>query len=98
MPRRKPGRAQREAVVVLGREAVEMALADLPSASQYILNNPKPVRQAIAEIRRCLPDRLEDAISYAAGLAPDLRVAVAGAWAGGAGAHALARLGIEEAL
>lgn len=100
MPPRAPrdgvGRARAEATIVLGREAVEAALADLPKASRYIIDHPAEVRAAVRTILGHLPEQLEEAIAYAASMDPQLREAVAGAWAGGASTAALASLGIEE--
>lgn len=89
-------RAAREAAVVLGRSAVEQALADREAVASYILANPAAVREAVRAIRSYLPADVPGAVAYAAGLEVPLRVAIAGAWADRATARVLAGLGLEE--
>lgn len=88
-------RDKREAIVILGRETVEEALANIDQAVAYSLANPKAVKEAASEIykrRASIPD----AIAYAETLAPDLRRALAASWAGDAGRRAIAALGLVE--
>lgn len=90
-------RAAREAAVILGRSAVEQALADRAAVAAYLAAHPAAVLAAVRGIRGHLPDDVPGAVAFAAGLAEPVRVAVAGAWADGATARLLAGLGLEEA-
>lgn len=89
-------REKAEAIVILGREIVEQVLADPTQAVEVMLARPSEVLEAIEQIRACLPDGVERAVEIASSLTPELRIAVAGAWAGGATSLALSYLEIEE--
>lgn len=89
-------RAAREAVVILGRAAVERALSHRDQVTAYLAANPREVREAIAGIRQYLPHDVPGAVTFATSLPPAMREAIAGGWVEGAGLRAISRLGLEE--
>lgn len=89
-------RAAREAAVILGRSAVEQALADRQGVAEYLLAHPAAVLEAVHGIRAHLPNEVAAAVTFAATLEPAVRVAVAGAWADRGTARVLAGVGLEE--
>lgn len=93
---RPRSKAAREAAVILGRDAVERAMANREAVTSYLHQNPGAVRAAIRGILAHLPDDVPAAVAFAATLPAELRTAIAGAWADRAAARLLNVMGLEE--
>lgn len=84
-----------DAKVVLGRDAVKAALNNPDLAALLFTKHAG----AVAEASQGIIDRRKDvaaAQAYAASLPPEVRFALAGAWAGNAGQRAVDATGLEE--
>ncbi|MBM3270040.1 MAG: hypothetical protein FJZ01_20590 [Candidatus Sericytochromatia bacterium] len=86
-------RDRAEAIVVLGRAVVEEALADLDRAARLFADDPEAVEAAVKGIRG---KTAQEAREFAAGLAHETKIALAGAWIGETFTRAMERLGFEE--
>lgn len=84
-----------EATAVLGRAVVEEALADLDRAARLFALHAPAVRKAIAGFRERGRNVVE-ARAFAEALPHEVKVALAGAWAGDAGKRAIESTGLEE--
>jgi urease accessory protein UreF len=89
-------KAAREAAVILGSAAVARAVANRDAVTAYLYEHPGEVRAAIKAIVAYLPSDVTGATAYASTLAPELRTALAGAWADRAAPRVLAGIGLEE--
>lgn len=82
-----------EARVVFGLQAVEEALTDPLTVAREVARSPRRVQDAVRALQGMLPERLQDAASYASNLPPPLRLAVAGLWCGDSSARRVMRRG-----
>lgn len=76
-----------EARVVFGRQAVEEALTDPLTVAREVARSPRRMFEAVRALQGMLPERVQDAASYASSLPPPLRLALAGLWCGDASAR-----------
>ena len=84
-----------EATAILGRAVVEEAVADLDRAADLFTRHAEAVAAAVEGIRERRQD-IAAAREYAEGLPHEIKVALAGAWAGDAGKRAIGATGLEE--
>lgn len=89
-------RAAIEAAVILGRVTVGDALRDPTKAKAALFAHAGAVAIAVRELRQLLDD-VPRAVAYAESLPAAVRLALAAAWAGDAGAEAIGELGLMEA-
>ncbi|MBU6429955.1 MAG: hypothetical protein KGR26_13155 [Cyanobacteria bacterium REEB65] len=94
-PATPDARDRAEATVVLGREIVDEALADLEHTARLYARHTGAVREAFAGIRARRKD-VTAAQAYAVTLPREVVLAVAGAWCADVAERALALLGIRE--
>ena len=87
-------RERAEAVVILGRDVVEAALAGQEEALDFFRRRPGEVREAVEGLLARLND-IPDAAAFARDFSPELSRAIAAAWAGGAGEQIITEL-LEE--
>ncbi|MBU6429074.1 MAG: hypothetical protein KGR26_08705 [Cyanobacteria bacterium REEB65] len=94
-PQTPDARDRAEATVVLGREIVDEALADLDRTARLYARHTGAVREAFAGIRERRKD-IAAAQAYAAMLPRDVALAVAGAWCADVAERGIRSMGIEE--
>lgn len=82
-----------EATAVLGRAVVVEAMADPGRAADLFTKHAGAVREAVAGIRSRRLD-VAEARAYAEALPHEVKVALAGAWAGDAGERAVEGTGL----
>ena len=89
-------RAQKEATVILGREAVTAALSYPERVTRFLEQHMDDVRAECKVIAVMLPQQLKEAVVYAAALEPEMREAIAGAWLKVSTRRLMSRIGMER--